>query len=468
MKSKNTKYKLNSWIVSIVAIAAIVLVNAIFTGLEQKLPLKIDLTEAKQFEISSETKNVMKKLDKDVNVSVLGSEENISPIVKEYMDKYKAMSSKFKVEYIDVYKNQALLYTYQSKGENVSDGDLIVECGNKYKIIASSSIYSDSMSLGDDEQMYSFELETKLTNSIVTVTGMMKESAIYFLSGHGEGESSALKTNLDTMGYKNDTVNIINENIPEDAKLLITVTPSGDFTEDECDKIDKFLDGGGNLLAVYTPGMAKLERFESYLAEWGIVPQQDVVLEKDDSRVIQNPLIMLPDLKDHDITKNLISQEITPIFYGTISFGIKDDNTQRATVTSIAESTSKSIGKANLESSNTSLEDGDIQGPLSLAVVSERTGDKPARIMAIGSAAALELPEQLSGTKANSQFVTSSVTWLTNNQNNLKISPKVITDGKITALTKTNTAVLYYVFVIAMPLLILIAGIAIWLRRRYL
>ena len=88
--------------------------------------------------------------------------------------------------------------------------------------------------------------------------------------------------------------------------------------------------------------------------------------------------------------------------------------------------------------------------------------------MAIGSAAALELPEQLSGTKANSQFVTSSVTWLTNNQNNLKISPKVITEGKITALTKTNTAVLYYVFVIAMPLLILIAGIAIWLRRRYL
>ena len=60
MKSKNTKYKLNSWIVSIVAIAAIVLVNAIFTGLEQKLPLKIDLTEAKQFEISAETKNVMK------------------------------------------------------------------------------------------------------------------------------------------------------------------------------------------------------------------------------------------------------------------------------------------------------------------------------------------------------------------------------------------------------------------------
>ena len=50
----------------------------------------------------------------------------------------------------------------------------------------------------------------------------------------------------------------------------------------------------------------------------------------------------------------------------------------------------------------------------------------------------------------------------------MKISPKVITEGKITALTKTNTAVLYYVFVIAMPLLILIAGIAIWLRRRYL
>lgn len=467
MKNKNTKYKLNSWIVSVAAIAAIVLVNAIFSGLEQKLPLKIDLTEAKQFEISAETKNAMKKLDKDVKVSVLGSEDNISPIITEYMNKYKAMSKNFSVEYIDVYKNQALLYTYQAKGENVSDGDLIVECGNQYKIIDSSSIYSDSMSLGD-EQMYSFDLETKLTNSIVTVSGMMKESVIYFLQGHGEGESSALKNNIDTMGYKNDTLNIINEDIPEDANLLITVTPSGDFTADECEKIDKFLDGGGNLFAVFTPGMPRLERFESYLGEWGITVHQDMVIENDDSKAIQSPLIMLPELKDHDITKNLISQELTPIFYGTSSFDITDENTQRAEVTSLAESSSKSIGKTNLESSNTSFEDGDIQGPLTLAAVAERTGDKPARIMVTGSAAALELPEQMTGTKANSQFVTSSVTWLTNNSTNLKISPKVITEGKITSLTKANTAVFYYVFVLGLPVIILIAGIVIWLRRRYL
>lgn len=467
MKNKNIKYKLNSWIVSVVAIVAIVLVNAIFSGLEQKLPLKIDLTEAKQFEISAETKNVMKKLDKDVKVSILGSEDNVSPIITEYMDKYKAMSKKFTVEYIDVYKNQALLYTYQAKGENVSDGDLIIECGNQYKIIDSSSIYSESMSLGD-EQMYSFDLETKLTNSIVTVSGMMKESAIYFLQGHGEGESSALKTNLDTMGYKNDSVNIINENIPEDAKLLITVTPSGDFTEDECEKIDKFLDNGGNLLVVYTPGMSKLDRFENYLGEWGIIPHNDMVIENDDSKVIQSPLIMLPELKEHDITKNLISQKLTPIFYGTISFDTKEENTQRATVTSLAQSSSKSIGKANLESTDTSFEDGDFKGPLTLAAVAERTGDKPARVMVMGSAAALELPEQMTGTKANSQFVTSAVTWLTNNQTNLKISPKIITEGKITALTKTNTAVLYYVFVIGLPVIILVAGIVIWLRRRYL
>lgn len=467
MKNKNTKYKLNSWIVSIAAIVAIILVNAIFSGLEQKLPLKIDLTKAKQFEISAETKNVMKKLDKDVKVSILGSEENISPVITEYMDKYKAMSKNFNVEYIDVYQNQALLYTYQAKGENVSDGDLIVECGNQYKIIDSSSIYSESMSLGD-EQMYSFDLETKLTNSIVTVTGMMKESAIYFLQGHGEGESSALKSNLDTMGYKNDTVNIINENIPDDAKLLITITPSGDFTVDECEKIDKFLDNGGNILAVFTPGMQKLERFENYLSEWGIVPHTDMVIENDDSKAIQSPIIMLPELKEHDITKNLISQNLSPIFYGTISFDTDDENTQRATVTSIAESSSKSVGKTNLESSDTGFENGDFKGPLTLAAVAERTGDKPARVMVMGSAAALELPEQMTGTKANSQFVTSMVTWLTNNQTNLKISPKIITEGKITALTKTNINVLYYVFVLALPIIILVAGIVIWLRRRYL
>ncbi len=468
MKSPNTKYKLNSWIVTLVVVAAVIMVNAIVSAFTDKLPIKIDMTAAKQYEMSQETKDVMKKLDKEVKVSILASEESISPVTKEYINKYKNMNSNFKPEYIDVYTNQTMLYSYQAKGENLAAGDIILECGEKYKIVPASSIYTQGFSLSEDEQKYNFELETKLTNSLVAVTGMMEESMIYFLSGHGEKTSQGLISSFDTMGYENEVISIVNEEIPEDASLLITIAPTGDFTQDECEKIDKFLENGGNFLAVYTPGMQRLERFDSYMAEWGIVPNYDLVLEKDESRIMQSPIIMLPDMENHEITESIISQDLPLIFYGTSSFGIIDSNTQRATVTPIVKSTAKAIGKMDLESTNVEFEEGDLTGPLNLAMVAEREWEKPSRVMVIGSATALELPEEMTGSKANTQFVSDSVTWLTNNSTNLKIAPKVITEGKITGLTNLSITIMYYGLVFVLPLAILIAGIIIWLRRRYL
>ncbi len=468
MKSSNIKYRLNSWIVTLVVVAAVIMVNVIVSALTDKLPLKIDMTAAQQYDISQETKDVMKRLDKEVKVSVLSTEENISPITREYMKKYENMSPYFKVEYIDVYENQTMLYSYQVKGENIAAGDIILECGEKYKIVPAASIYTAGVSFSDDEENYNFELETKLTNSLVTVSGMMEESAVYFLTGHGENDSDALTATLDTMGYKNEVVNIVNNDIPADAKLLIAITPTGDFSMEECEKIDKFMDNGGNMLVVYTPGMVPLPRFDSYLAEWGVIPNYDLVLEKDESRIMQSPVIMIPNTANHEINNTIISQKLPLIFYGSSSFNMIDSNTQRATVTPIITTTAKAIGKKNIESQSMDLEEGDLTGPLSLAMISEKTNPKTSRLMVIGSHTALELPEEMTGSKANMSFVTGAITWLTNNQTNLRIAPKVITEGKITKLTNTTVTIMYYGLVIIMPLIILIAGLVIWLRRRYL
>lgn len=468
MKNSNMKYKLNSWIVTLIIVAAVVMVNVIVSAFTDKLPIKIDITAAKQYEMSQETLDVMKKLDKEIKVSILSDEESVSPVTKEYINKYKSLNGNFKPEYIDVYKNQSVLYTYQAKGEKLSAGDILLECEGRYKIVASSSIYSQGISLSEDEQNYNFELETKLTNAVVTVSGMMEESAIYFIEGHNEQESSALVTSLDTMGYKNEKISILNADIPSDAKLLISVTPSGDFSQGECEKIDKFLENGGNLLVIFTPGMSKLERLDSYLAEWGIVPNYDLAVEKDESKILQSPVIMLPDVENHEITNTIREQKLPLIFYGSSSFDIIDSNTQRAEVTPIVKSSVQSIGKKNLESSSTDFEEGDLNGPLNLAVVSEKTYPTESRVMVIGSAMALELPEQMTGSKANNEFVSGSVAWLTNNQTNLKIAPKVITEGKITNLTNVTVKIMYYGLVIVLPLAILAVGIVIWLRRRYL
>ena len=464
MKNKNLKYRLNSWIVTAVVIIAVILVNAIISSLSAKLPLKLDLTAAKQYDLTDQTKEVMKQLSIPVKLSVLGTEETISPITKEYIDKYKNMSPNMQVEYIDVYKNQSVLYSYQAKGENLSGGDLLFEAEGRYKIVSSSQIYSQAPSLDKDVQNYNFDLESKMTNAVATVGGLVEDSAVYFLEGHGEEKSDELVKAMGTLGYKNSTAGIVNQEIPEDAKLLISVTPSGDFTQEDCEKIDRFLEKGGNLLVIFTPGMPKLERLEKYLAEWGIVPHQDIVVENDPNRMMQSPIMMLPEAQQHEITQTIISQKLPVVFWGAVSFGITESNSQQATTTSIMTTSEKAIGKSNPQSSNIQYEEGDYQGPLNLAVVSERIADTTTRVMVIGSDTAMRLTDQ----KGNMEFITGSFSWLTNNQSSYKIPPKVVSESIIDSLSKSTINTMFTLLVWILPLLILMVGIVIWLRRRYL
>ena len=467
-KIKNIKYKLNSWIVTVVVIAAVILLNLIITTLSAKVPLKIDLTRGQQFEITNETKTALKDLPQEVKLSVIGTEDKASAVTKEYINRYKAMSSKISVAYLDIYKNQPILYDYEQKGENLSEGDILLECNGNYKIVSGAGLYSQTFSPDAGEQNYSFELESKLTNAIVTVSGMMKESVIYFLEGHGEQQPRTFLETIKMQGHKTETISILTSEIPEDARLLITYAPSADFSLDECEKIDKFLEKGGNLIASFIPGGQKMERFEGYLSEWGITVQPEFVLEQDSNYVIEGDVrIFRPTLIEHEITKNIISQKLPYIAAGSISFKMASENSQRATVKSLMTTTTKAIAVDPLSVDASS---GELKGPFNLVVVSAREYPEVSRVMTIGSTASLELSSQQVNTRANVDFSANLISYMTNNTENLQIAPKIVTTGQILTekLTESGVTLMYLGLVWVLPIIIIIAGLVIWLKRRYL
>lgn len=464
MKNLNNKYLVSSGIVTALVIVAVVLFNLIASSLTTKFNLKLDLTKHNQYEISQETKEVMKSLDKDVRVMVMGNETEISPITNEYLQKYAAMSDKFNVEYIDVYKNQVVLNQYQAKGQTISTGDIILECGELYKIVKTSEVYDTTMSLEPGADSVSFALESKLTNGLVVVTGLAKETGIYFLEGHGETVLATIKNSIDSMGYKNDVLNLVTSEIPEDAGLLISIVPTADFTADEITKLSKFSDRGGNLFVVYSPGMEKLRNLDAMLLTWGIKPNYDLVLEKDTGKVLQYEVAMLTDTYGHEITDAIRNQSLPLVSYYTSSFEVQSSNVNNAEVTTILETTDLAIGKTNFESTVSDYEEGDKKGPLALSVVAERSSPKKSRLAVIGSAGTLQFAEQYEG---NSELMSGFVSWLTNNSNGLRIAPKIISQGRV-EVTNATLSVMNILLVWVIPVLILVIGIAIWIRRRYL
>ena len=238
MNSKNTKFKFNSLIVTAVVIIAVIFINLIVTALAAKINLKLDMTRSQKFEITEQTQTVMKSLDKIINVKVVGKKDEINLEVVEYLDRYSAMNNNFKVNYIDVEKNQSVLYAYIAKGETLHVGDVVLEYADRYKIVSASSLYKQELSTVQGENKYNFDLEMKLTNAVVTLTGTSEESVVYILEGHSEATLSYLNTLLGEQGYKVQTLNILNSEIPADAMTLVSCIPAADYTAEECEKIN--------------------------------------------------------------------------------------------------------------------------------------------------------------------------------------------------------------------------------------
>lgn len=308
-----------------------------------------------------------------------------------------------------------------------------------------------------------------MTNAIVNVAGLMKEEKIYFLTGHGEQNDTEFKSVISDLNHSSEEISIETNELPEDANVVVVMLPNSDFSEAECNKIDEFTDKGGKLIVVYNPGLSQCPRFESYLSEWGITPVHNLVCENDSQKMVQSPIIFRPDMAEHELNDNLLNMNINPLYYASISFDTNEDNSQKATVTSLATTSSKSVGKANIEATSPDYEEGDSEGPLDVCVLSEKEvsvdgESKKSAILAIGSMAITDYTDE----KANVEFLKNSVNYMTENSASLSISSKIITEGLFTQPSMLVRTILYYLFVWIVPIGLLLAGIIIWLRRRYL
>lgn len=465
----STKLGLNAVVITAVTIAAVILLNAILTVISSKVPMKIDLTREKVYELSANTKEVMKKLDKEIDVYALypantGSNEYIT-YAEEYLDKYSALNKNFKVTFIDPEKNPGFAKKYEEQGQQISTGSIILQCGDRVKTVAFSQMYSTNDYTGST----SIDLEKKLTAAVANVSGQSGDAKIYFTEGHNEDDASELTAALENNGYEHETVNISVSGIPEDAAAIAIVAPSVDFTAEERDALDKYLDNGGKAIFIEQTGTKGLERLNEYLTEWGTAVRGDFVVETDGNKFVNfyNMPAPLPDLAEHDITKNLISQKLLYLAPMSQSIAVNDDNTRRAKITPLLTTSDKSYGKSNLSFTTYDKENGDTDGPLTVAALAEDQSGKGGKILVIGSLAAVETQGILEeASYANGDFILNAVGYMTESNNSMDIRAKEITASKLN-ITQTQYVVTYVLIQYLLPLLIIAAGLTVWLKRRY-
>ncbi|NLY43722.1 MAG: GldG family protein [Clostridiaceae bacterium] len=297
LRDRKFRHGASATMVTAIFIAALIAINLLIGNYH----LNIDLTKDKIFTLSGQTLKVLKELKQPVTIYALYRQGNETPEIKEILDRYEMGSPNIKVEYVDPSKDTDFVNKYAEKGYAIYNGTIIIERGGKCKVISPNDIVDYNTYT---QEARSLLVEQRITSSIASVANE-KETIVYFVEGHEEASLSLLKQILEMEGIKTGTVQLADQEIPEDAQLLLVSAPVFDFEESEIEKLDAYLNKGGRAAFLFHISLESLPNLEDYLKKWGVALHTDVVVEGDSQYFFQDITNLIPEMKEHPITSVL-------------------------------------------------------------------------------------------------------------------------------------------------------------------
>ena len=271
-----------------------------------------DWTQAGQFSMSDQTKQLLRSLKNPVKLYIFYSSGQDPQQYKDQVTEYKYYSGQIDAEFIEAERNPTQ--------------------AEKYQITAVPTVIVEYQ--GRTERTTQAD-EQGLTNALKKVVEGKAKKA-YFVQGHGEKDP----TSTEPLGYKSAADFLTQDNfevaklplpqegkIPDDATLVIVAGPTIDFFPPEIEAVKAFLKRGGKLLLMIDPpGRNATQSLPNLIAlarDWGMNVGNDIVVDASGiGRIIGTDAsvpIAIP--KSHPITRDLgntitaypLARSVTPI-----------------------------------------------------------------------------------------------------------------------------------------------------------
>ena len=448
--------------ISVVVLALLLLANVFAAALPASWT-KFDISAAKLYSITSNTKVVVNALKEDVTIYWIVQSGEEDDVIENLLDKYESLSEHLQIikKNPDVYPTFAAQYT----DETVQNNSLVVECGEKSRYIGIDDIYTGE--LNPYTGTYSatdFDGEGAVTSAIDYVVSD-ELPRLYLLEGHGEKELPAgfsgqiEKENMETVQLSLLTA----DEIPKDAACIVIYSPASDISQEEQKMLEEYTAQGGKLLVVAGPTEdGTLENLYGLLSEYGVTPNEGIVIEGDrEYYAFRAPYVLLPDLASHEITDPLIEENYRPIL--PIAQGLTVSGTDSA-VTRLLITSDDSFSKAAGYTLDTyEREEGDTDGPFTVAVSVETEGE--GKIVWFASSEFLEEMYNAYASGANVDIAMNALSYLVGETEAVAIRSKSLNYSYLT-ISESTASLLKVIMIGICPALYLITGIVVVLRRR--
>jgi len=452
VSARQARYGATAMLYTIIVIAALILVN----WLANRYNKTYDTTSNKQFTLSPETKKIVKNLKSDATITYIDAASGFNQ-AKGLLDRYANLSPKIHVKYVD-YKSQPMIA--RAYGLRFP-GTAYVEIGPRRE---------EAKSLTEEGITAAFLKDLKGVRKLCFVTGSHEHQ----LDDTTDNGLSSFKTVLQRDNYEADPISLLDKTaVPDDCKVLIVAGPQLNYTQNEVTAIKNYVEHGGRVMFLLDPPLdfgkmqvAPNDALDNLLASWGVTLDKDLVLEENPMGQLfgfgpEVPLVST--YEPHAIVNDL--KGAATGFPLARSLDVK--NTDKTTVSKLFSTTNRAIATTKLNSNQVNPADpANKKGPFVLgAAGTYNTGDpnNPGRFVVIGSSGFVD--NAMLGFQANRDLAVNAANWLSSDEDLISIRPKAPEDRRLN-VTQRQMNVFAYSILIALPLLIIISGISIFLKRR--
>lgn len=452
-----------SLFITAIVLAILIVVNLFASAMPATLT-KLDMSSGSLYSVTSNTKVVVNNLQQDVTIYWIVQADEEDDILENLLSKYDSLSDHISV----VKKNPDAFPTFaeQYTDEDVPNNSLIVESGDRYRFISVNDIYLTEFDYYSYTYVTSgFDGEGAITSAIdYVVTEDLPQ--LYILEGHGEAELPATFT--DSIEKENIETNPLSlltvDAIPEEADALLIYAPASDISPKEKDVLADYIANGGKLLVMAGPVEdTALDNLNALLTDYGVEMTEGLVIEGNRNYyAFGYPYILMPDMQSSDITDALIQSNYYPIL--PLSQGLTLGTSGQGTVTELLTTSDSAFSKvAGFELNTYEKEEGDIDGPFTLAVSIESNGG--GQMIWFSASDFLDDVYNAYSSGANVDLAMNSLSSLLGEREALAIRSKSLNYNYLT-INESTASTLKTLMIGVFPVTYLAIGIIVILRKR--
>lgn len=475
---------------SVVFIAIVVALNLLVSALTDRFPsLDIDLTAQKVNSLSDQALEIAKDVDREVTIYLIGTQEGYeqNQIYSSYVQRgmqYSQVSSLVKrlveanplisMEYVDPDTNPEFISQYES--DSLATGKVLVESDLRHTVLTVNDLFIINQETGST---INSKVDSALAGALELVN-MDTVPVMSIITGHGEmlstSNMAAFVDNMEQNNFQVEEVDILTQEIPENTQVLMIATPTTDFSTEEIDKIRAYLDDETRdqqvtLLVSAYPSQGELPNLAAFLEEWGVQVGTGVVAETDSNYAAYDARGVLVTASPLVLTSNTYSRLLS-YYSAPITLTFEENNGISTTPLWTTQASAYVITADMTEEDAANPETGEqVVASLSSKDV-EVNGETYARNVVVFGSSDL-FTDNFMGTSAfeDSTYMNDLLLDLTDTDASavVTVEEEEVETMQLDVSASTGTVTLLGIlFTGGIPVVILLVGLGIYLKRRHL